>query len=324
MVKAVRIHAPGGPEVMQIEDIELPPPGPGELRVGNESIGLNFIDIYFRSGLYPAPALPFTPGNEGAGTVLAVGKGVKGFKPGDKVAYVATLGSYAAERNVAAASVVHRPDNVSADQAAAMMLKGLTAEYLLFRSYPVKKGSIILVHAAAGGVGQILCQWGRALGCTVIGTVGSKEKAKIAKKAGAHHVILYRDEDFAARVNEITKGKKCDVVYDGVGKDTFPKSLDCLRPHGFFVSFGNASGAIEAFNIGILGGKGSLYVTRPTLFTFIGVRKTYEEMAKRMFSAIKKKKITIPLTKKWKLDDVVKAHEALAGRQTVGSMVLKP
>ncbi|MGL4811043.1 MAG: quinone oxidoreductase family protein [Beijerinckiaceae bacterium] len=324
MVKAVRVHATGGPEVMQIENIELPPPGDGEIRVRNEAIGLNFIDIYFRSGLYPPASLPFTPGNEGAGTVLAVGKGVKGFKPGDKVAYVATLGSYASERNVPAASVVHRPKNVTADQAAAMMLKGLTAEYLLFRSYPVKKGSVILVHAAAGGVGQILCQWGKALGCTVIGTVGSKEKAKVAKKAGAHHVILYRDEDFAARVNEITKGKKCDVVYDGVGKDTFPKSLDCLRPHGVFVSFGNASGSIDAFNIGILGGKGSLYATRPTLFTFIGVRKTYEQMAKRMFDAIAKKKISIPLTKKWKLDDVVDAHKALAGRQTVGSMVLKP
>ncbi|MGL4324047.1 MAG: quinone oxidoreductase family protein [Beijerinckiaceae bacterium] len=324
MVKAVRVHATGGPEVMKIEDIELAAPGPGEIRVRNESIGLNFIDIYFRSGVYPPASLPFTPGNEGAGTVLALGKGVKGFKVGDKVAYVATLGSYAAERNVPAASVVHIPAGVTTDQAAAMMLKGLTAEYLLFRSFPVKKGSVILVHAAAGGVGQILCQWGKALGCTVIGTVGSKDKAKVAKKAGAHHVILYRDEDFAARVAEITKGKKCDVVYDGVGKDTFPKSLDCLRPHGTFVSFGNASGTIDAFNIGILGGKGSLYATRPTLFTFIGVRKTYEEMAKRMFDAIKKKKIKIPLTKKWKLDDVVKAHEALAGRQTVGSMVLKP
>ena len=300
-----------------------PLPGPGQLRVRNEAIGLNFIDIYFRTGLYPA-ALPFTPGNEGAGVVLAVGDGVKGFKKGDRVAYISTLGAYAGEINIAAASVVPLPKSVSFDKAAALMLKGLTAEYLLFRSFPVKKGHAILVHAAAGGVGLILCQWAKSLGCTVIGTAGSKDKAKLAKKNGCDHVILYREENFVERVKEITKGKKCDVVYDGVGKDTFPASLDCLKPRGFFISFGNASGAVEAFNMGLLAQKGSLYAQRPTLFSYIADRKTYEQMAKRLFKAVENGDFKIPLSQRWPLGDVAKAHEALAGRATTGSMVLKP
>ncbi|WP_342362480.1 quinone oxidoreductase [Terrarubrum flagellatum] len=323
MVQAIRIHENGGPEVLKLEDIELPPPGPGEIRVRNEAIGLNFIDIYYRSGQYPAQK-PFTPGNEGAGVVLAVGEGVKDFKKGDRVAYVSTFGSYAAERNVPAAAVVPLPKGVSFDKAAALMLKGLTCEYLLFRSFPVKKGDTILVHAAAGGVGLILCQWANALGCTVIGTVGSQEKAKLAKKNGCHHVILYREENFAERVKEITGGKKCAVVYDGVGKDTFMGSLDCLRPFGYLINFGSASGSPEGFNVGVLSQKGSLYVQRPTLFAYTSDAKTYQKMAKRLFKAVEKGDFKIPLSTKWPLADAAKAHEALAGRGTTGSMILKP
>jgi NADPH2:quinone reductase len=227
MVKAIRIHKTGGPEVLQWEDITLPAPGPGEILVRNRAIGLNFIDTYFRSGLYAAPQMPFVPGNEGAGEILAVGPNVAEFKVGDRVAYVATLGSYAEERIVAAGSVVALPGTVSYEAAASMMLKGMTAEYLLHRTYKVKQGDTILVHAAAGGTGLILCQWGKALGATVIGTVGSQEKAELAKAHGADHTILYREENFPARVKEITGGKLCDVVYDGVGKDTFLPSLDC-------------------------------------------------------------------------------------------------
>lgn len=322
--KAIRVHKVGGPEAMQLEEIELGAPGEGEIQIKHDAVGLNFIDIYFRTGAYPAPTSPFTPGNEGAGTITAVGPGVKGFKKGDKVAYVATLGGYAQARNIPAKSVVKLPKGVSPKTAAAMMLKGLTAEYLLFRTFKVKKGHTILVHAAAGGVGQILCQWGRALGATVIGTVGSPEKAKLAKKAGAHHTILYRDEDFVAKVKEITKGKLCDVVYDGVGKSTFPASLDCLKPLGTFVSFGSASGPIDAFNIGILAGKGSLFATRPTLFTFIADRDTYDKMAKRLFKAVEEGIVKIPVAATYKLEEVGKAHSDLAGRETTGSMVLVP
>ena len=264
MTMAIRIHETGGPEVMRLEEVTLPAPGRGEVLVRNHAIGLNFIDVYFRTGLYKA-ALPFTPGNEGAGEIVAVGKGVKGFKEGDRVAYAATPGSYAQERIVDQKFLVGLPKRISYETAAGMMLKGLTAQYLLRRTFRVKKGHTILVHAAAGGVGQILCQWAKALGATVIGTVGSKEKAKFAAAAGAKHTILYRTENFAERVRKITKGALCDVVYDGVGKATFPDSLDCLRPLGMFVSFGSASGPIEAFDIGLLSQKGSLFATRPML-----------------------------------------------------------
>jgi NADPH2:quinone reductase len=299
------------------------PPGAGEVRIRHRAIGLNFIDTYFRSGLYPA-ARPFTPGNEGAGDVIAVGAGVKGLKVGDRVAYCSSPGSYADERNVNAAVVVRLPAAIGYQQAAAMMLKGLTAEYLLFRSYSVRKGDTVLVHAAAGGVGVILTQWARHLGATVIGTVGSKAKAAIARRNGCHHVILYGEEDFATRVREITKGRLCDVVYDGVGKATFPASLDCLRPLGYFISFGNASGAIEAFNIGLLSAKGSLYAQRPTLFSYIGDRKRLDQMAKRLFKALADGVIRVPVKAKFKLADVVEAHKALEGRQTTGSVVLLP
>jgi len=324
MVKAIRIHKTGGPEVLQLEDITLPEPGSGELRVRNRAIGLNFIDTYFRTGLYAVPQLPFVPGNEGAGEVVAVGPGVTEFKPGDRVAYVATLGSYAEERIVPVNSTVALPEAVSFEAAAGMMLKGMTAEYLLHRTYKVKPGDTILVHAAAGGTGLILCQWGKALGATVIGTVGSKEKAELAKAHGADHVILYREEDFVARVKEITGGKLCDVVYDGVGKDTFLPSLDTLRPFGVLASFGNASGAVEPFNLGLLGPKGSLYVTRPTLFTHIANRATMVAMAKNLFDTVASGKVVVPINARFALADAANAHRALEGRGTTGSTVLVP
>jgi NADPH2:quinone reductase len=324
MVKAIRIHKTGGPEVLQWEDITLPAPGPGEVRVRNRAIGLNYIDTYFRSGLYPAPQMPFVPGNEAAGEVLSVGATVTDVPPGDRVAYVATLGSYAEERIVAANSVVALPDAVSFEAAASMMLKGMTAEYLLHRTYKVKAGDTILVHAAAGGTGLILCQWGKALGATVIGTVGSPEKAELAKAHGTDHTILYRQEDFTARVKEITGGKLCAVVYDGVGKDTFLPSLDCLQPFGVLASFGNASGAVEPFNLGLLGPKGSLYVTRPTLFTHIARRETMIEMAANLFGAVASGKVKVPVNATFALQDAAAAHRALESRATTGSTVLLP
>lgn len=323
MTKAIRIHQTGGPEVLQLEDIELPAPAKGEVRIRHHAIGLNFIEIYFRKGMYPAP-LPFTPGNEGAGQIIAVGKGVKGFKVGDRVAYAAIPGSYAEERNIDARYIVKLPKEISYETGAAMMLKGLTAQYLLRRTYKVKKGDVVLVHAAAGGVGLILCQWAKALGATVIGTVGSEEKGALAKKAGAKHIIYYNTENFVERVAEITKGKKCDVVYDGVGKMTFPGSLDCLKPMGTFVSFGSSSGQIDAFNIGLLQQKGSLFATRPTLFHYIAKREDLDAMAKDLFKVVKNGTVKIPIHSRWKLEDVAKAHEALESRQTTGAAVLIP
>lgn len=324
MVKAVRIGQYGGPDVMKIEEISLAAPGAGEVQIEQKAIGLNFIDTYFRTGLYPAPSLPFTPGNEGAGVVTAVGAGVSAFKPGDRVAYVGTLGAYATARTMPADKLVALPDAVSFEAAAAMMLKGLTAEYLLFRTFPVQKGQTILVHAAAGGTGLILSQWAKSLGATVIGTVGSPAKAELAKAHGCDHVINYATEDFPARVKEITGGALCHVVYDGVGKATFPGSLDCLKPFGTFVSFGNASGSIDAFNIGLLAGKGSLYATRPTLFTHIASATTYAEMARRLFGAVADGTLAIPARQSFALDDVIAAHIALESRQTTGSTVLIP
>jgi NADPH2:quinone reductase len=266
MVAAVRVHKTGGPEVLTYEEVEVPAPGPGQVRVRNRAIGVNFIDTYFRMGMYPSPVgLPFVSGNEGAGDVIAVGPGVSNVKVGDRIGYVSGLGAYSVERILPADRAVKLPDSISYEQAAAMMLKGMTTQYLLRRTYKVQKGDNVLIHAAAGGVGLLACQWAKHLGANVIGTVGSKEKAELAKKNGAHHVILYRDEDFAAKVKEITGGKLCEVVYDGVGKATFPASLDCLKPLGMFVSFGSASGQIDAFNINILQTKGSLFATRPTL-----------------------------------------------------------
>ena len=322
-MRAIRIRETGGPEVLKIEEVNLPPPGEGEARIRQRAVGVNFIDTYHRTGFYPMP-LPFTPGGEGAGEVVEVGPGVKDFKPGDRVAYAGPPGAYAEERNIPARFLLKLPRAISYDVAAAMMLKGLTAQYLIRQTYRVKQGDWILVHAAAGGVGQILCQWGRALGAKVIGTVGSEEKVKIAKKAGARHTILYRQEDFAKRVGEITNGQKCVVVYDGVGKATFPASLDCLRPFGVFASFGSASGGIEAFDIGLLAQKGSLYATRPTLFTFIADRARLETMGRELFRVVASGDVTIHIDRKLPLAEAAEAHRALEARETTGSIVLVP
>ena len=323
MSKAIRMHRTGGPEVLQLEDVEVGAPGRGEVKLRHRAIGLNFIEVYFRKGMYPAP-LPFTPGNEGAGDIIAVGKGVKGFKVGDRVAYAATPGSYAEERLIMPQVLVKLPKSISYNTGAAMMLKGLTAQYLLRHIHRDKRGDTILVHAAAGGVGLLLCQWGKALGATVIGTVGSEEKGKIANKAGAKHIIKYSTENFVDRVNEITKGKKCDVVYDGIGKATFPASLDCLRPLGMFASYGSASGPIEAFNINLLSAKGSLFATRPTLFNYISSRKALDAMAKDLFKVVASGKVKIPIHKRYGLADVAEAHRALEARETTGATILIP
>jgi len=308
---------------MKYEDVEVGAPGQGQIRVRIHACGLNYIDTYFRSGLYPPPAVPFVLGNEGAGEVTAVGPGVTDFKVGDRVAWV-MIGSYAAERLLPADRAVKLPANISYEQAAAMMLKGMTAQYLLRRTHKVQKGENVLIHAAAGGVGLIACQWANHLGANVIGTVGSKQKAELAKAHGCHHVILYNEEDFVARVKEITKGDLCAVVYDGVGKATFPGSLDCLRPLGLFVSFGNASGPIEAFNLGILSQKGSLYVTRPTLVTHTAKHEDLLATANDLFSVVASGAVKIAVNQKYALKDAVKAHRDLEGRKTTGASVLTP
>ena len=321
MVKAVVVREPGGPEAMRIEDVAVGAPSAGQVRIRHRAIGLNFIDTYFRAGAYKA-ATPFVLGNEAAGDVVEVGPGVTDFKVGDRVGYTSTLGAYAEERLLETGSLVRLPDAISYETAAGMMLKGLTAQYLLRRTYKVKAGDTILVHAAAGGVGQLLCQWGHALGATVIGTAGSPEKAEIAKAMGAAHVILYDRENFVERVKEITKGALCDVVYDGVGKSTFMGSLDCIRPMGLFVSYGNASGQIDAFNITLLSQKGSLFVTRPTLYTYIAKRADLDAMAEELFEMVASGKLKIPVERTFALDDIVEAHRALEGRKTTGVTVI--
>jgi len=325
MVAAVRVHKHGGPEVLTYEEIDVPAPGQGQVKLKQHAIGVNFIDTYFRMGAYPSPVgLPFVAGNEGAGEVIAVGPGVTDLQVGDRVAYVVPLGAYAQERLLPAERAVKIPDNISYEQAAAMMLKGMTVQYLLNRTYKVGKGTIALIHAAAGGVGLIACQWANHLGATVIGTVGSKEKAELAKKAGAHHTILYRDEDFVARVKDITGGKLCDVVYDGIGKTTFPASLDCLHPLGYFVSFGSASGQIDAFNINILQTKGSLFATRPTLNHYAAKREDLLSIAGDLFEKVGSGAVKIPVNQKYALKDAQKAHHDLEGRGTTGSSILIP
>jgi len=324
MVAAIRVHKVGGPEVLTYEEIEVAAPGPGQIRVKNRACGVNFIDTYFRSGLYPAPQMPFIPGNEAAGDVVAVDEGVKDFKVGDRVTYVITHGGYSAERVMPAERAVKLPEAISYEQAAAMMLKGMTARYLLRSVYKVEKETTLLMHAAAGGVGTIICQWASSLGATVIGTAGSKEKAELAKANGCHHVILYREEDFVARVKEITGGKLCDVVYDGVGKDTFPGSLDCLRPRGMFATFGNASGPVPAFNPLLLQQKGSLFMTRPTLVNYTATREDLLAAANDLFSVVQSGVVKIPVNQKYALKDAVKAHQDLEGRNTTGSSILIP
>src|SRR5271156_303603 len=325
MVAAVRVHKTGGPEVLTYEEIELPAPGPGQIKVKQHACGVNFIDTYFRMGMYPSPVgMPFIAGNEAAGEVAAVGPGVSEFKVGDRVAYVVALGCYAAERLVPADRAVKLPANITYEQAAAMMLKGMTAQYLVRRTFKVEKGMTVLMHAAAGGVGLILCQWANHLGATVIGTVGSKDKAALAKANGCHHTILYRDEDFVARVKEITGGKLCDVVYDGIGKTTFPASLDCIRPLGMFVSFGSASGQIDAFNINILQQKGSLFATRPTLNTYAAKRADLLDIADHLFEVVESGAVKIPANQKYPLREAQQAHRDLEGRNTTGSSILIP
>ena len=325
MVAAVRVHKVGGPEVLTYEDVPVPAPGPGQIKIRNHACGVNFIDTYFRMGMYPSPVgLPFVSGNEGAGEVIAVGPGVTDSKVGDRVGYVAGLGGYAAERVLPADRAVKIPDSISYEQAAAMMLKGLTVQYLLRRTYRVAKGDNVLIHAAAGGVGLIACQWANHLGANVVGTVGSREKGELAKKNGAHHIILYRDEDFAAKVKEITGGKLCEVVYDGIGKATFPASLDCLKPLGMFVSFGSASGQIDAFNINILQTKGSLFATRPTLNHYAAKREDLLKMADELFQVVASGAVKIPVNQKYPLKDAQKAHRDLEGRATTGSTILVP
>ena len=325
MSKRIVVRRLGGPEVLEIESFEPGQPGPGEVLLRQTAIGLNFIDTYFRTGLYPAPAgMPFTPGNEAAGVVEAVGDGVADLKPGQRVAYAGAFGAYADRRIVPARSLVPLPDAIGDEQAAAMMLKGMTAQYLLRQTYVVKPGDTILFHAAAGGVGLIACQWAKALGATVIGTVGSTDKAELARAHGCDHVILYKDEDVAARVREITGGKGVPVVYDGVGKATFMASLDCLKPRGLMVSFGNASGAVDAFNLGILSQKGSLYLTRPTLFTYTSTRDELLSTAADLFDVVGSGKVRIEINQRFPLAQAAGAHRALESRGTTGSTLLMP
>jgi NADPH2:quinone reductase len=324
MAKAVRFHKTGGPEVLVLEEVAVGEPGPGQARIRHTAIGVNFLDTYQRSGLYPI-ALPSGTGNEGAGVVEAVGPGVSSVKPGDRVAYTgAPPGSYAEARLYAADRLVKLPEGISEEQAASIMLKGMTAQYLIHRTYAVKSGETVLIHAAAGGVGLIACQWLKALGAKVIGTVGSDEKAALAKAHGCDHTIVYTRENFVERVKEITGGKGVPVVYDSVGKTTWEGSLDCLRPRGLMVSFGNASGAVPPVNLGILSQKGSLYVTRPTLVTYIASRAELEETAKSLFEVVKAGKVRVEITARYKLADAAQAHRDLEARKTTGSVILLP
>ncbi|MBU4529538.1 MAG: quinone oxidoreductase [Hoeflea sp.] len=324
-MKAILVSKHGGPEVLEWRDHAISDPGAGEVRIRHEAVGLNFIDVYFRTGLYPAPnGLPLVPGNEGAGIVTAVGEGVTRFKEGDRIAYAGPIGAYAEERVIAAEKIVKVPDGIELDVAAGMMLKGMTAEYLLRRTHVVQPGDTILFHAAAGGVGLIAGQWAKALGATVIGTVGSAEKAELAAANGYDHVINYRTEDFVERVKDITGGKGVDVVYDSVGKDTFPGSLDCLRPRGLWASFGQSSGPIEPINIGILSQKGSLFATRPTLFTYIASREDLEASANALFDVVARGIVKIDINQRYKLAEAAQAHTDLEGRKTTGVTVLKP
>jgi len=325
MVKAIVVCEHGGADVMRWEDVEIAAPGPGEARVRHEAIGLNFVDVYNRTGLYKPPqGLPFTPGSEGAGVVVAIGSDVTNVKPGDRVSYYGPQGSYAEERNIAADRLVAVPEGIDFRTAAAMTLKGLTAQFLLRQTFRVEKGHTILFHAAAGGVGLIACQWANHLGATVIGTVGSEEKAKLARAHGCHHVINYRTENFVERVAEITGGKKCDVVYDSVGRDTFPGSLDCLRPMGMWVLFGQSSGVIQNFDLNTLAQKGSLFATRPTLFVYAAKRDKLEEMAAELMDVVKKGIVKIEVKQEFALKDAAEAHRALEGRKTTGATVLIP
>jgi len=325
MTKAIRIHETGGAEVLRFEDVEVGAPDSGEVRLKQTAVGLNFIDIYLRTGLYPVPSLPCVIGLEGAGVVEAVGDGVTDLKEGDRVAYASPPpGAYAEARLMPADRLVKLPDDISDRQAAAMMLQGMTVEYLIRRTYRVEPGDTVLFHAAAGGVGLIACQWLNHLGATVIGTVGSDEKAALAKAHGCHHTINYREEDFAARVREITDGAGVPVVYDSIGQATFEGSLDCLEPRGLMVTFGNASGPVTGFNPGILAQKGSLYLTRPTLFTYNASREELQASAGALFDVVQGGKVKIEINQTYPLAEAAQAQQDLEDRKTTGSTVLLP
>ena len=321
MPHAIRVHQTGGPEVLEWEEVEVGNPGPGQATIRQEAVGLNFIDVYHRTGLYPQP-LPFTPGVEGAGVVEAVGPDVTDIRLGDRVAYAGPIGGYAEQRLIAADRLVKLPDSISAEQAAAMMLKGLTAEMLVRRVYPVQAGQTVLVHAAAGGVGLILCQWAKALGATVIGTVGSDEKAELARAHGCDHPIVYTRQDFVAEVERITESKKVPVVYDGVGRDTFMKSLDCLARRGMMVSFGNASGAVDPFPPSMLAQKGSLFLTRPTAYDYVATPVELQQAAAELFEVVESGKVRIEVDQRFPLKDAAEAHRQLEARKTTGSTIL--
>ena len=322
MTKAIRLERTGGPEVMNYVDVQVGPPGPGEVQVRNHAVGLNYIDVYFRTGLYPMP-LPAGIGLEGAGEVVAVGDGVKTVKVGDRVAYSGQPpGSYSQLRNMPPNNLVKLPSSISYETGAAMMLKGLTVQYLFRRTYKLQKGQTILFHAAAGGVGLIAMQWAKALGVTVIGTVGSEEKAALARKFGCDHTILYNKENVVERVREITKGEMVPVVYDSVGKDTFQASIDSLRPFGLMVSFGNASGPVPPMPLTAL--KGSLYITRPSLMAHTADRAVLDEMSADLFKMVSSGKVHIPIDQRYPLAEARQAHIDLEGRKTTGSTILLP
>jgi NADPH2:quinone reductase len=321
MPQAIRVHQAGGPEVLQWEKVEVGDPGPGEIKLRQEAAGLNFIDVYHRTGLYQQQ-LPFTPGVEGAGVVEAVGDEVSHVKPGDRVAYAGPIGGYAEERLIDADRVVKLPKSISSEQAAGMMLQGMTAQMLVRSVFPVTKGDTILIHAAAGGVGLIMCQWAAALGASVIGTVGTEEKAELARAHGCSHPIVYSKQDFVAEVERITNGEKLPVVYDGVGRDTFMRSLDCLRLRALMVSFGNASGPVEPFAPATLAQKGSLYLTRPTLYHYIATRQQLEQSASELFEMVAGGKVKIEVKQHFALRDAAEAHRQLEARKTTGSTVL--
>ena len=323
MVKAIRIKKTGGPAIMKWQDIDLPAPERGEVQIKHTYVGLNYIDCYFRSGLYPLDGFPATIGMEGAGVVEAVGPGVRKFEEGDRVAYAPTLGAYAQKRNILADKIVKVPGQVSDKEAAAVMLKGTTTEYLIRRTYRVKRGDTVLFHAAAGGVGLIACQWLKHLGATVIGTVGSDAKARLAKRHGCDHPINYNEKDFKEAVMDITNGEGVPVVYDSVGKSTFSASLDCLRPRGIMVLFGQSSGPVPTFNLAELGAKGSLYVTRPSLMVYNASRREYEASAKALFDVIGSGAVKIKVNQTYRLKDAVRAHKDLEGRKTTGSTVFR-
>jgi NADPH2:quinone reductase len=324
MPKAIRFHQTGGPEVLRLDDVDVPAPGPGQARVRHRAIGVNFLDTYHRSGLYPLP-LPSGVGSEAAGVVEAVGDGVAGVKPGDRVGYcMGAVGAYSEVRNVPADRLVPLPDDVDDRDAAALMLKGLTVQYLFRQTYRLSGGETIVFHAAAGGVGLIACQWARALGVTLIGTVGSDAKAALAKEHGAAHVIVYTREDFVERVRALTGGAGVPVVYDSIGKDTFPASLDCLRPRGMFVSFGASSGAIPPFNIMLLAQKGSLFATRPSLQTYSAKREDLLAAADELFAMVRAGKIRSDIRQTYPLKDAAEAHRRLESRDTTGATILLP